>query len=409
MRRITMKITWVLAIIVLVASCSEEEIGQTPIDSVSPGEVTVTKITNLNGAVKIECIPPIDEDLLYIKALFEVKEGVINETRISQYLREIMLEGFADTLETQVQLIAVDRSKNESKPITVAVKPKKLPVDLVYESLKMKADFGGARITYENPTMADIAIICSVNDTMSGEMFEYDRFYTTLEKGSFSIRGLEAKERKFELIVRDRWNNYAGNLTKSLVPLFEEKLVREQMKGSNLESDELAGVYNSTSEIKEMFDGSQSSKYQTKKTEEWPVSFTMDLGQKAVLSRFKVYQWSYSWSHAWSRLNVTDFEMWAWTGDTYPEDDWNDPNWMKIGTYNVKKPSGLPYGQLSQDDKDAFYAGAEFNANSDAPPVQYLRFRILDTWNRTNQFGGSGSDGNWFFISELEFWGDVEN
>lgn len=395
-------------IIALMLSCNEDEIGQTPIDSVPPGEVTVTGITSLNGAVKIACLPPVDEDLLYIKAMFEVKKGEVSETRISQYLREIVLEGFADTLETDVQIIAVDRSKNESEPVTITVKPKKLPVDLVYESLRIDTDFGGARISFKNPTMADVVIVCSINDTLTGEMLEYDRFYTTLEEGEFTLRGLESRERTFELLVRDRWNNYAGNLTKKLVPMFEEELNPELMKESNLESDELAGPYNSTSKIKELFDGNKGSKYQTLKTTEWPVSFTIDLGQKAVLSRFKVYQWSYGWTHAWQRLNVCKFELWAWTGDTYPEDDWNNSNWEKFGTFNVNKPSGLSYGQINQDDKDAFNAGAEFNAPPDAPPVKYLRFRILDTWNRTNQFGGSGSDGNWFFISELEFWGDIE-
>ncbi len=62
------------------------------------------------------------------------------------------------------------------------------------------------------------------------------------------------------------------------------------------------------------------------------------------------------------------------------------------------KPSGLPVGELTQDDWDARHAGDEFNVPLEAPAVRYLRVEVLETWGRTQHFA----------ISELEFWGNYQ-
>lgn len=387
-------------------SCDEEPVGQTPIDNIAPGKVKVNSVASLNGATKIFFTPPKDEDLLYIKALYLVN-GLERETRVSLYERELLLEGFSDTVETKVEIFAVDRSKNSSEAVQTTVKPLKLPVNIVGESISVSADFGGARITFQNPTKAEVAIICYVNDTLSGEMVQYDQYYTSKAEGWHSFRGLDAIERKIQIRVRDRWSNYSKITEKVLTPYFEEYLDNSKMSCIGLASDEPVdgSIYGNSSK---MFDGSFSSKYQTNVAKIWPVFFTVDLGSRATLSRFKVFQWENGTSYGFARLNVAEFELWGWNGDTYPVDDWEDPNWSYMGVFVTPKPSGLPYGQQSAEDKEALKAGAEHIPVFGSPSCRYLRFKITETYNSSTKFGGNGADGKRFFIAQLQFWGDKE-
>jgi hypothetical protein len=62
------------------------------------------------------------------------------------------------------------------------------------------------------------------------------------------------------------------------------------------------------------------------------------------------------------------------------------------------KPSGLPLGTHTTE--DVLYGivnGEDFNFPDDTPAFRYLRFKINDTWGRSD----------YLHISELTFWGQV--
>ncbi|WP_274971435.1 DUF4959 domain-containing protein, partial [Zunongwangia profunda] len=50
----------------ILVSCEEEPIGQQPLDSVPPGEVTNIESYSTPGGAVIKFTPPKDEDLLYV-------------------------------------------------------------------------------------------------------------------------------------------------------------------------------------------------------------------------------------------------------------------------------------------------------------------------------------------------------
>ncbi|MDR0845133.1 MAG: DUF4959 domain-containing protein, partial [Tannerella sp.] len=98
----------------VLSSCKEETIGLQPQDSVPPGPVSDVTYKATPGGVILKYRLPADEDLLYVKAVYSRKEGVLSEVKATLYTDSLVIEGFGDALPTEVTLIAVDRSDNES-------------------------------------------------------------------------------------------------------------------------------------------------------------------------------------------------------------------------------------------------------------------------------------------------------
>lgn len=46
------------------------------------------------------------------------------------------------------------------------------------------------------------------------------------------------------------------------------------------------------------------------------------------------------------------------------------------------KPSGLPVGQHTAEDWEYLQAGEDFEFPAEAPPVRYIRFKVLETMGR---------------------------
>ncbi|WP_167290392.1 DUF4998 domain-containing protein [Paraflavitalea devenefica] len=105
-----------------------------------------------------------------------------------------------------------------------------------------------------------------------------------------------------------------------------------------------------------------------------PCWFTVDVGQSAALSRFKVWQAN---DRLFQLESVKTFELY---GSNNPDPDGSWTSWTKLGDYTSIKPSGLPVGQNSQTDIDYAKAGEEFTAPGGTPPYRYYRFKLLTNW-----------------------------
>jgi hypothetical protein len=72
-------------------------------------------------------------------------------------------------------------------------------------------------------------------------------------------------------------------------------------------------------------------------------------------------------------------------------------DWTLLAECYSYKPSGET-NPITQEDRDYANRGFETEFSLDAPPMQYIRFHVLETW------GG----GNMVHVSELTFWGKEE-
>src|SRR5215207_10382308 len=138
-----------LALVLLTGlwSCKKRDvIGPLDHSGIQPGKVSNGKVVNMKGEAVITYTLPIDEDLLYVKAVYEIRKGVTREAKASFYTNSLLVDGFKDTSETTVTLYAVNRSEVVSEPYTVTVKPL-MPAYLTsFDSLKVKPTFGGINI-----------------------------------------------------------------------------------------------------------------------------------------------------------------------------------------------------------------------------------------------------------------------
>jgi len=379
----------ILFIGILFTSCKEEPIGQTPIDQVAPGTVSNVKVENTAGGANILYLLPDDEDLLYVKAVYSLKPGRINEVKASVYSDTLKIRGFGDTDPRQISLYAVDRSGNESEQVQVTIEPLEPAVSSIGKTLRVVEDFGGVHVYWQNPTRSEISVVILKQDN-NEEYVPIEVFYSTTENGDGAARGLDTLTGLFGIYVQDRWENQSEILYDTLTPLFEQQFDRLKFKEVTLPNDEPSAWGWVLSNVWDGIIGDQGF-HTANGSGRWPQAFTIDLGVTGKISRIKEYQRQGEWIY--KHGNIRSFEVWgAVTLD--PSGNWN--NWIKLMDCESVKPSGLPLGQFTGEDQAWAAAGEEFINSPENPEVRYIRINVTENW----------SGGDFFHFSELEVFGD---
>ncbi|AXY73951.1 DUF4959 domain-containing protein [Paraflavitalea soli] len=374
----------------LVLACKKEEHRSLYGEGNTPGPITSTAVKNLPGAAEITYTLPQDNSILYVKAEYEHQAGVKREVKTSYYTNQLTVDGFGDTLEHAIQLYVVNRSEQQSAPVTVKVKPLTPPVVAVFRSLLASEDFGGLRVSYTNDAKADVAIYTLAANS-KGTMEEVNVQYTTLPLGTYTMRGFDSTARRFSFYVKDRFGNISDTLTKTYKPLYEKALDKTLFRKVALPTDvgDDWGL-----PMENLWNGSYLGFWDMfhTQTKPFPMWFTFDMGIKVKLSRITLWQrqtpvtdWAYNAN------NPKKFEIW---GTNTPDPDGGWTNWTKLVEHTIVKPSGLPLGQLSQDDVAAAAKGEEMTVPLDKTSVRYLRVKVIET------FTNSATN-----IAEMSIWG----
>ncbi|MGQ7869209.1 DUF4959 domain-containing protein [Sunxiuqinia sp. sy24] len=382
MKRIKNKILQIAAVatcLMSIISCEEAPIGQMPVDKIPPGMVSNPMVENINGGAKITYELPLDQDLLSVKAIYTLNGG-IKENSSSVYKNHVVVAGFGDTEERVIKLICVDRSGNESEPVSVSIKPLTPPIELVGETFEIQEDFGGIRVNWENEFNLDIAVTVLIRDTFGIWVPDpYGTFYSNLSHNSESVRGYSSDEREFAVYARDRWGNYSDTIAGVFTPWYEEEISKENFRALYLVDDKPVDKYGWV--MPRLWDGVISGNNGIHGYYEYglPIPFTFDLGGITKLSRFTLYprngtEW------AWTEGAALNFEIW---GAEEFVDDGNygeGSGWTKLTTVQFEKPSGLPYGEVSNEDLEVWSStGLQADFPLDAPPSRYLRIVVLDS------------------------------
>ncbi|QZE13276.1 DUF4959 domain-containing protein [Halosquirtibacter laminarini] len=378
--------------LLLLLSCEEEPIGQQAIDNISPNVVTNVNVTNKAGSAVIHYDNPIDEDFLYVKAIYTRKGQELCESKSSLYCDSLVVNGFSDVQEKEVKLIAVDRSQNESEPTIVKINPKTPPYISIANSLKFKPDFGGVALSWDNEFAAKVAVSLWVQDSLSNEYSNIKTYYSDAASGELSVRGLDTKEKRIKCYILDRWENKSETVYDTISPFYETKFDRKLFTAVDLPG-ESPGVFGWVRP--KLWDGIKGNGYNGYSSPGgsgvWPHSITIDLGKTGMLSRIRIYQRSQSFVFA--EGNVRKFEVWG-CETLDPSGDWD--SWTMLGDFESIKPSGLPFGKVSNEDIYVANNGEDFTFSIDNPKVRYLRLKVKQTW----------SNGDNFQMCELEVFGD---
>src|SRR5690606_29772838 len=123
--------------------------------------------------------------------------------------------------------------------------------------------------------------------------------------------------------------------------------------------------------------------------------FTFKIDKPTQLSRITI--WDYPEQFAPNQLwyyrgNPRYFEIW---GSNNPSPDGSWDNWFLLGSFENVKPSGLPYGQLTTEDREVAAGGFNYNFNIDVPKTEYIRIKNIENWMGTT----------WMSLTEVQLYG----
>lgn len=379
--------TLVLAILFL-GCYKDEERGQYATDNVAPQPISSPSVQNLPGAAIINYTIPDDEDLLYVKATYTLDNGEVVEQKASAYTNSLKIEGIGKAREVPVTLVAGDRSKNESAPVVVTAQPLDAHIYTVFQTVEVVPDFGGIRLFWENPNTADMVITVTATDD-DGSKVTAENFYTQARHGEGAVRGYASTERLFGVSIRDRWGNETDTLWERFTPRFEERIDRSLFRRWNP-----VGIpythYHDNYSIEKLWDEDPANRFLFFAAAGYPVSFTFDLGQKVVFSRFRAFMEP---GQLFVGQSVESFELWG--SDNPDVTDAFESGWHKLGEYRFTRPS--EQGGSAQEDQSVGVAGEDFPVDPAAPPIRYIRFVVKKTWG----------NGSYVTLGDLRFWGQV--
>lgn len=400
----------------ILSGCKEEFAKPISDSEAAPMAIINPSVKSIAGGAVITYTLPNDPNLLYVKAVYE-RNGAKVESKSSYFKNYVVVEGLGNTNEQNVSLYSVSRGEKTSSPVSVKVIPMAPPIAGVLSSLNVVESFGGMSVRFENPAATEflpnnVVIGVLVWDPVLNEWKDVDAYYTGLESGAFSVRGLEAVERKFGFFVKDTWGNKTEIVEKVLTPIYEEALDVKKItyaKGKYpvpqrqplpvggspvLEPGNL-----SSWPFTNLFDGAiGNSGFHSTERNPVPIWIPMDLGVTAKLSRYRIWQRMHdnNTTYFYSHGNPHKWEIW---GTNTPTDA---NSWVLLDARVMVKPSGLPIGQVNNDDVEIARLGHEYEFPLSAPAVRYIAWKHIDSWAAIE-----GTTG-FLHMSEMKLWGQIQ-
>lgn len=378
--KIVLKSVFTITIAFFVISCDQNNLEPLESNSTPPAPVENVTVQNLAGKSKITYTLPSNQDLLYIKAEYTLANGKKMEVKSSYYNNSLEVEGFANEGDYEVKLYSVNRSATESAPVVVKIHPLESPIWDVYRSLDIKAAFGGIRVDATNPNRQDLSILVMERNNLGDWVVDTKSIYTSTDIISKTLRSYTIEEHKYAITIRDRWLNTTDTLFPIITPILELPIPKSGYKHFPLTGDTKT---HPTAVPAGMWDG---------ELQNWPKVFltdgsapgqhvvTIDTGILAKMSRIVIWDYpEYYLGRSYYYIgDLKEFEIY---GSASPNPDGSlDGTWVKLGTYNATKPSGLPYGQQSNEDYQTGLAGFSWEFDVAAPKVRYLRIKSLKNW-----------------------------
>ncbi|HMI01944.1 MAG TPA: DUF5000 domain-containing lipoprotein [Pedobacter sp.] len=382
----------------MISGCKDTDTEPFNKNDAAPGPVSNVRIENTPGGANITYDRP--ANMLYIKATYFIRPGVEREVKTTYYKNTLTIDGFADTREYEVKLYAVSRGENASDPVTVKVNPLTPPIQETFKSLNIQENFGGIRVTFINPSEANLVLNVLVQDSI-GDYVQADAFYTKRKAGFVNVRGFAPVKRKFAVYIRDRWDNHSDTAYTELTPVFEQQLDKTKFKEVRLPTDTYT-PHSGFAGVTALWDDKWNSGtvFHTKPGTGLPQWFTFDLGANVSLSRFKFYHrlggGQQSTDGAYAGGDPKVFELY---GSNDPNKDGSWDSWTLIGEFQSVKPSGSPQGIVTSEDfQYAVVDGEEFDIPPGTARYRYLRWRTNKVWGSLDHH----------YLAELTFFGSKD-
>jgi|AGTN01.1.fsa_nt_gi hypothetical protein len=402
------------ALIGVLGSCKEDSLTDR-IDKAAPAPAPIENnsvtVKNIPGGAILYYTIPDDDNLLYVKAVYETTTGIVREAKASRYVDSINIEGYGAAGNYSVDLFSVGRNEKISDAVKISVSPLAPPVIDAMETLKLSEGFGSVRGSFENPTRTPITAVLMADMEGNG-IYSQLRAYTLSDPiSSFVYSGLDSIDINVKVYLKDHFGNKSGESDTILRPWFEQEIPKLKWNKYDLPSDfSTAAESESTYGMQKIWDGIydvRSNTFATAHTAPaFPYTFTFSVGQYAKISRFVLH---HRLNFEYSGKTPKKFELWA-SGVESPRDDLIlSGDWFCLGVFHSKIPSGAKDGTgATVEDKAYANANGEqfyIEPSTETPdpylPVKYIRFRTGEVWD--------GSTAGQIIISEIDLYGQIVN
>jgi hypothetical protein len=378
----------------LLFSCTEKELEPINQSKGKPGVVTETEVTPIAGGAVVYYRIPETSDLLAIKAVYTITNGQKREAIASYYDNHLILDGFADTLQHEALIYAVNRVQELSDPVMVQFTPLESSLSKTAKSVRIEPDFGGAAFSWVNSDSASLSFEFLTPD-YNGKMQTVTIFQSVKDSMDYTIRGYTTEPRQFGLVITDNFGNSSGMISPpdgEITPFREDRLDKTIMSVRHLDNDSHMTGWGMKDEY--MIDDDLAT-FGNSLNNSLPASFTIDLGKKMKLSRVILYQRLYN-NQYYNHANPKYFDVYRPIDEELSQYGfWTD--WQKIMTCTVIKPSGLSGTEVTNEDMRAATNGHEFSFPRTMEPIRYLRFRMPP--------GSTYGNVNFVNVAELTFYG----
>lgn len=377
-----MKIKYLSFTLLLLAfsSCSEKELSPISDSLGKPGVVTDVVVEPSAGGATISYKIPNSEDLLAVKCVSVLSNGIENTVTASYYENKLLIQGYNDTLEHTAMLYAMNRALELSDPVEVKFRPQESPLNKAIKTATIKADFGGASFSWRNSDKVPLNVEFLGPDSL-GRMSTLNILTSDIDKNAYSVRGYAPDISRFSMIINDNFNNYSDTISAEVTPLYEEKLDKKKMRVMRLESDASFAEWGCLDG--HMIDDDLSTFGHTPNNA-LPAAFTIDLGSTTKLSRFVMHQRSSNNGSSIYYAHGNPRKMQVYTCDHEPnkKGDWSE--WTKVMDSEIVKPSGSPGTTVTDLDTETAKSGHELSFELSQPPMRYIRIVVTSTWGGTS-------------------------
>jgi hypothetical protein len=203
-------------------------------DNDPPDSPTNVRGVALNGAVRIYYNIPKNEDLMSIEA----KCGS-NVFSASFYVDSIDVKGLYELKEYAIEVYAVDKAGNKSKPETVRITPLESTIAKIAKTFSVLPGFGGFVIQWKNETEEAANIFVEYEFMQNGVKREVMTVFTSNDTAGYAIiENLilnENEQVKVKVSAGDRFNNRTTAVDKgSFTLLYDEEIIHFDENGKNL-------------------------------------------------------------------------------------------------------------------------------------------------------------------------------
>ena len=314
-------------------------------DSTPPGQPEFVESKPLPGGARILFRPPTDEDLLYIEASYISEAGKKLRFPASYFTDSLDVYGFGKAGEHAIELCAVNRSGNRSKPVERTVESLEPPVVSVAKSVNVLSSFASMMVKWINVSTEPIYVWVDISYTQNGKRHDHTTVFTSYQSEARSIDSLKlyANEQvTVKVSVMDKYDNMVSAKDTAIVLLTDGMIPKEgwslPVVGSPMGGIAQVGGMRIDAVIDGVIDIDIENYFITAQTNPW--NLIINLGENYELSRIVTHQ---RWSGYPSTFGILDHQGNLYRGDnvlTYNLYGWDEitQSWELMSRRTITEP-----------------------------------------------------------------------